>query len=544
MLSIGSPELLALAVFGLSMVAVLAGNSPLRGVAAAGAGLMLSMVGSDAQTGTMRWTFGTLYLWNGLPLVPFVLGIFALPELCDLAISRMSFAREARSEAKASAFSGQWEGAVDCFRNMWLIIRCSWIGAGLGAIPGIGGSIIDWIAYGHALRTEKGAAQTFGKGDVRGVIASESSNNAKEGGALVPTVAFGVPGSAGMAILLGAFLMHGLVPGPDMLTKNLDVTYLMVWSIAIANIVGAGLCYVLSGYFAMLATLRYTLILPSVLSIIYIGAFEGSRAWGDLYTLLIFGVIGWIMKQARWPRPPLVLGFVLGGLLERYLFISVGRYGAEWLTRPVVIALFALTVFSILRPLITQIRQRGVASVSQSFGAPHFSWSLIVPVFIIGTTAAMMIEAYPWKVQASIVPMIVGTVILVSAMASLLFQIFHHPAPATGEAGLTPGSLHMDLVSDTDDLPRRVVFGRAAQFFGWLVGFMVSMAAIGIMLTIPLFVIGYMRLENRERWSLVLPQAIAIWLFVYVVFDQLLGIVWPQTLLGTLLPALKFIPSV
>src|SRR5437868_5462977 len=176
-------------------------------------------------------------------------------------------------------------------------MRCSWIGGGIGSIPGISASVVDWLAYGHALKTEKGASATFGKGDVRGVIASESSNNAKEGGALVPTVAFGVPSSAGMAILLGAFLIHGLVPGPDMLTKHLDVTYSMVWSIAIANIVGSGLCFTFSVYLAKLATLRYTLIMPCVLSLIYIGAFEHTRNLGDLYSLLFFGMLGWAMKH-------------------------------------------------------------------------------------------------------------------------------------------------------------------------------------------------------------------------------------------------------
>ena len=191
-------------------------------------------------------------------------------------------------------------------------MRCSWIGGGIGSIPGISASVIDWLAYGHALKTEKGARETFGKGDVRGVIASESSNNAKEGGALVPTIAFGVPGSATMAILLGAFLIHGLVPGPDMLHKNLDITYTMVWSVALANILGAGLCYAFSPQFARLATLRYTLILPAVMGVVYIGAFEANRSWGDLIALLAFGVLGWLMKQNKWPRPPLVLGLVLG----------------------------------------------------------------------------------------------------------------------------------------------------------------------------------------------------------------------------------------
>src|SRR6202012_137393 len=193
-------------------------------------------------------------------------------------------------------------GIKDCLDNWFLILRCSWIGAAMGAIPGIGASVIDWISYGHALRTEKGAAETFGKGDVRGVIAAESATNAREGGALVPTVAFGVPSSAGVAIPLGAVLIHGLVPGPEMLTKHLDIPYSMVWSIAIANILGSGLCFLFSGQFAKLTTLRYTLILPFVLCLINIGAFQASRNWGDLYALLFFGMLGWAMKHFRWPR--------------------------------------------------------------------------------------------------------------------------------------------------------------------------------------------------------------------------------------------------
>src|SRR6478672_6031982 len=336
MLYLGSPELLAFAVLGISMVAILSGNAPLRGLTAGCAGIMFAMIGSDPQTGTLRWTFNSLYLWDGLPLTPMLLGIFALPELCDLLITRLAIAAGGE---KQSVYKGQWQGVKDCFENIWLIMRCSWIGGGIGSIPGIGGAVIDWLAYGHALKTEKGASETFGKGDVRGVIASESSNNAKEGGSLVPTIAFGVPGSAGMAILLGAFLMHGLVPGPDMLHKNLSITYAMVWSIAIANILGSGLCFLLSSQFSKIATLRYSLILPVVLCLVYVGAFEASRSWGDLFALLIFGVFGWLMKQFKWPRPPLVLGLVLGDSIERYMFISIERYGFSWLARPVVAVL-------------------------------------------------------------------------------------------------------------------------------------------------------------------------------------------------------------
>jgi hypothetical protein len=527
------------------------------------------MVGADPQTGTLRWTLDSLYLWEGVKLLPLVLGMFALPELCDLLIARTSIA----SETKYSITAGMWRGAVDCFRHLWLVIRCSWIGAVMGAVPGMSGSIIDWLAYGHAVSTEKGARETFGKGDVRGVIASESSNNAREGGALVPTVAFGIPGSASMAILLGAFLIHGLVPGPDMLTRHLNFTYSMVWSIAIANILGAGMCYLFSGQFAKLATLRYTLILPTVLGIIYIGAFEGSRHWGDLYSLLLFGLLGWIMKQLKWPRPPLVLGFVLGDLLERYLFISMQRYGTDWLIpqfglawtdtlgvplpvptfegRIGVIILFALAILTLLRPLWRGLKgSEGVDGFRKRYTKPHFGLGEAFTIVVIAWLGVMVYEATFWNFEAKVVPLVVGGIALSFAIVALFHGMFERPgvvaegAPASIQAGISH-AIHMDLQSDTGHIPGRTIALRALIFFGWLVAFMASMATIGLIPTVPLFVIAFMKIEGHEPWKLVLPQALVLTLFIYVVFDQLLTIPWPPTLLGHYFPQIAaIIPSV
>ena len=542
-LAVGSPELLALAVLSISMVAVLSGNTPLRGLAAGAFGLMLAMVGTDPQTGTQRWTLDSVYLWEGVPLIPVVLGLFALPELCDLAISRTAISGK-MFEVKG----GRWEGAKDCFRHWWLILRCSWIGSFFGAIPGIGAAIIDWLAYGHALRTEKGAQQSFGTGDVRGVIASESANNAKEGGALVPTVAFGVPGSAGMAVLIGAFAVHGMIPGPDMLTKHLNVTYSMVWSVALANIVGAGLCYLFSTKFALLATLRYTLILPSVLSIVYVGAFSGSRQWGDLFVLLAFGALGWIMKQMKWPRPPLLLGFVLGDLFERYMFISVERYGWDWLTRPMVMVLFAFALVGVLRPLLQDLRaQGGVRGMLAGFGAPDWRASQLLYAALMAAVAAMLWQASGWNASARIVPAIVGSAALMFLAASAVNAIFRKPAVAADlqqwAQSRVVEKIHMDLASSTGDLPTATVIRRGATFFAWLAGFMAAMAVIGLIPTVLVFVVAYMRMENREPWRLVLPQALVLVAFFYFVFDQTLNMAWPETLLGTWYPALKAIPS-
>jgi hypothetical protein len=422
--------------------------------------------------------------------------------------------------------------------HWWLVLRCSWIGSVIGAIPGIGTSVIDWISYGHALKTEKGAKNTFGKGDVRGVIAAESATCSREGGALIPTIVFGVPGSAGMAILLGAFLMHGLVPGPDMLTKNLSITYSMVWSIAIANILGSGLCYIFSSQFAKFATLRYTLILPFVLSLIYIGAFEGQRDWGDLYSLLIFGVFAWITKHFKWPRPPLVLGFILGKILERYMFISIERYGTSWMLRPVVAILFLMAALSLLSPLLKDIKSHGgLKGMLLDIHAPKFHPRQLFPTFMLCLFAVMMSQAFAWNHKAAIIPFIVGTGAIFFCTLALLNDLLKsevHEAKAIERAtlGIADDKMHMDIASNIAHLPARTIIQRGTIFFGWMLGFMASMALIGLIPTVPLFIITFMRIEGREPWKIVAAMAAFMTLLVYGVFDQLLSIPWPATVLG------------
>jgi putative tricarboxylic transport membrane protein len=366
----------------------------------------------------------------------------------------------------------------------------------------------------------------------------------------VPTLAFGVPGSATMAILLGAFLIHGLVPGPDMLHKNLDITYAMVWSIALANILGAGACYAFSPQFARLATLRYTLILPAVLSIVYIGAFEASRSWGDLIALLLFGVFGWLMKQFKWPRPPLVLGLVLGDSIERYMFISIERYGFDWLWRPVVIVLLTLALIGVVRPFLADVRRHGgIARMLTDFQAPKFHPSQLFTMFFIVMIGAMVVASLPWAFAAKLVPMIVGIVALVVAGISLFNEMCRKPEPEAGSLAEQAQAeveqkIHMDLESDTAHLPLRTIVTRSARFYGYLVAFMASMALIGLIPTAAIFVVVFMRLEGPEKWKLIIPYVLVLLGGIYIAFDQFMAIPWPPTVLGWLVPAAKIIPSV
>jgi len=339
-LSFGSAELFMLTLLGLSMVGVLAGNSLIKGLSACGVGLLLGSIGGAPATGEYRMTFGNFYLMDGIPLVVVGLGIFALPEIIDLL-------RQNRPIAEAAELGKGWfEGVRDLIKHRWLALRCAVIGCIVGALPGLGGSVVDWIAYGHAVQTTKDK-EGFGNGDVRGVLAPESSNNAKEGGALIPTLLFGIPGSGSMAVFLGGMVLIGIEPGPSMVTTNLDITYTIVWSLAIANLVGAGACLLLSKWVARITTIPYALMAPFMISVICFAAFQATRDLSDLVTLLAIGVLGVLMKRFDWPRPAFLIGFVLAGGMETYLYQALQFDGWGFLTKPGVLIIGALTLVSI-----------------------------------------------------------------------------------------------------------------------------------------------------------------------------------------------------
>ena len=522
-LMVGTPELLSFCIFGLSLVAALSGGNVFKGVAAVALGLLIAMIGEDSQDGVLRWTFDTIYLWDGIPVVPIALGLFAIPELADLLIRRSTVV----TAKFQSVESTQREGMAEVLRHKWLVLRCSSIGALLGAVPGIGAAIIDWIAYGHAAKTERGASETFGKGDVRGVIASESSNNAKEGGALVPTIAFGVPGSASMALLLGAFTVHGIVPGPEMLSSNLGITYAIVWSVAIANVIAAAIVFASAGQLAKLALVRSSLLVPLVLAIAFVGAFQGQKAWGDLYVMILAGGFGFIMKRLGWPRPPVILGFVLGALVERYTFISVLRYDFDWMLRPVVAVLLVISLYIVfadpikwaLGKLMSPEKTTGaLRSTSLNISCPDLVFAGLIAT-IFGYT---YVTASEWSDAASLFPVVAsvlgGIAVLCVVVNSLMAQ-----------DGLeNDGSI--------DGVTTREMHVRALGFFGWAIIYLVCSQIIGMLLSLPILVFGLMYFQGKETIKSSLIGAGLLFVFSFGLFHVILSVPWPPAMLGELIP--------
>lgn len=350
-LMFGSPEFLAMCLLGISMVAVLSGAHPLRGIVAAGLGLLLAMIGEDPIMGVARWYLDVPYLVGGISIVPMALGFFAIPEVVDLCVRGTQIAKEI-----SKALTGKMEGMKEALRHKKLIVTSAGIGAWVGFMPGMGSVIANWLAYSWAVMTCN-PKDEFGKGDIRGIIAPESANNASTGGALIPTLAFGVPGGTAMALIVAAFWIVGIIPGPKLLTENLDLVYLIVWTLALANIVGAALCFLMTDYLAAVTKVPIHVLAPLILVVIFAGAFLTNFHMGDIIVLLGFGVLGWLMEHLDWPRPPLMLGFVLSPLVEQYYFQSTMVYGVSWMTRPLVIVIFILTAIGLFFGIRNQGRR-------------------------------------------------------------------------------------------------------------------------------------------------------------------------------------------
>ncbi len=337
-------EFFLLAVFGITFIAMLAGNSLVKGLLVGLLGLMLAFVDLDPQTGAQRYTFDMLFLWDGVDIITAILAMFAIPEMIGLGVSGGSMALD-----KASAnvgVAGVLRGALDVVKHWGLTLRTSLIGAFIGLIPGLGGDAASWICYGHAMQSSK-HPERFGKGAVEGVIAPETANNSKEGGALLPTLFFGVPGSSGMAILLGALIMLGIQPGPAIMLTGMDIVWTLIWGLMLANVVAVAIFVVLAPGLGWLSYVRGSLLIPFILTLTFLGSFLAHMAWENMVLLVVLGLFGYFLKKYDWPRPPFVIGLILGPVAEDSFHKAMALWGPSFLLRPGALIMCVLIVGSI-----------------------------------------------------------------------------------------------------------------------------------------------------------------------------------------------------
>jgi TctA family transporter len=359
-LAFSPAEFFLLAILGITFIATLSGDSLLKGLLVGMFGLMLAFVSLDPFTGVERFTFGQLFLWDGVDVITAVLGMFAIPEMIALGVKGGSIA-QVRKEAAAYNLREVIDGIVDVFRHWALSIRTALIGAVIGTIPGLGGDAASWICYGHAVQSSKDPSR-FGKGAVEGVIAPETANNSKEGGSLLPTLFFGVPGSSGMAIMLGAFVMLGIQPGPMIALTGMDLVWSLIWTLMIANILAVFMFLLCAPVFGKLTYVRGGLLIPYVITLAFLGAFLSHAAWENIVLLCGLGVLGYFLKKYRWPRPPFVIGLILGPIAENSLHKALAIWGPSFFLRPLSLVFIAL-IFGSVGLYFWRIRKNGTPQV-------------------------------------------------------------------------------------------------------------------------------------------------------------------------------------
>ena len=526
-LSFGNPEVFMLGLLGLSMVGSLSGGSVLKGLAAALLGLLLTTIGYHGGTGVPRYWFGADYLLDGLPLIPVVLGLFAIPELLELATRNTSISRVAQEDVRGVTV---FTGMRDTLRHWWLATRCAAIGTYVGILPGLGASISDWIAYAHAVQSARDKSN-FGKGDIRGVIAPEAANNAVKGGALIPTVAFGIPGNVGTAILMGALLIQGLKPGPEMLIDKLDITFSMVWAIVVANLLAAALLLAWSKQVAKLAFVRGHLIVPAAIVFVFMGAWLAGTSMGDWITCLVAGVVGFVMKRSGWPRPPLVLALILGGILENAFHITMRSYGGfSWLTHPIVFILLVLIVITIgfAARGILRARRDGGPETGEGYernALLSLPLTVVLTIMFIGAIA-MSLE---WSAEVRRFPLTVALPAVFLCSAILLRDLFEVRKIRAAFGGWQAAIRSAAEASE---------FQGSLIFLGYLLGIILATLLIGQIAALCLFVAVYLWRWGGFGWRLCGGYAAVTGLFVYGFYGEIMNIFWRPSPLDFLYSAI------
>ena len=542
------PEIAAMAMFGVLMVSVLSRGAMIKGVISGVLGILVSTIGTDDIQGLPRLTFEQVYLLDGLPLIPTLIGFFALPELIDLTMTGRPVAapgtvstREVMAGARYGA--GKWRMAI----------RQSIFGVFMGAIPGIGSAVIDWLSYAFGMALTKDKSQ-FGKGSLDGVLFAEAAQNSKEGGQAIPTLAFGIPGGSSWAIVLVGLIFYGIAPGLGMLDQHLDVMIAIVVTLALGNLLITMLGLVATGQIAKVTLVPYPLLAAALFPLVFIAAFQTTTAWGDILVLLAAGGLGLAMKWLGWPRPPFILGFILGPIIERNLWAALGIFGpVGMLTRPISVILFIFAVASVI--YLTKAMSKGtavaqIASTADSgpggpapisggsgegpaargwtqrmVGRPRlvWTWESIFPLALLALAIAFLVDVSALRSGAAkFLPLYLSVALLPLVLYEMLRMNFY-------------GRARVDIM----DLGMRTGTGQVAfrafvVIALWLAAMVVAGAIVGLQYATVGFAVlfGFTTLKWRGRrrlWALVPGVIVAI--VVFGVLDQFMHVIWPDRVL-------------
>ncbi|MDZ4164490.1 MAG: tripartite tricarboxylate transporter permease [Smithellaceae bacterium] len=345
-LKFGPVELFAVAVLGITIIGSLSQGSAIRGLLAGALGLLLAMIGMDPITGSPRFTFGMIELYSGVSFIVALIGLFSIPQAIRLV------EKDQEATKAINSFTDRMLPTFKEFKTIQVTtIRSSIIGIVTGLIPGTGGDTACWFGYNEAKRFSKNK-EKFGTGEIEGIAASEAANNAVVGGALIPTITLGIPGSSAAAILMGGLMVHGIMPGPTLMTDYAAVTYTLIWAVFLANffMLGEGLLFTRACI--NVTRVPNKVLAPIIIILCVIGSFAINNSIFDVILMFGFGILGYFMDKIKMPTAPMIVGLILGKMLNvslhQSLLISFGSW-TIFLSNPISATLLAIALISILQ---------------------------------------------------------------------------------------------------------------------------------------------------------------------------------------------------
>lgn len=553
-LSFGPPEFFWLAVLGLTLIGVLTEGSILKGVISGGFGLMVSFIGYSNVTADYRFGFGTLFLWEGIEVIAAFIGIFAIAEIMRLSVDDTTIAED------AAAMSGSvLKGVTNVLTQPILLLRSAAIGVLIGMVPGVGGSVANFIAYGQAVQTSKDP-KSFGTGNPSGIIASEAANDAKDGGSLLPALIFAIPGSAGSAILLGGLIFHGVTPGRNLIEGDIAILFMIVLALLFSNILTSLIGLASAKHLARITMVPVRLLIPIILTVSLVGAYATRGAPGDIVVAVVFGFLAFGMVVFDYSRVALVLALILGPIVERYLLqsLSISDSG-YWIlvNRPISQLLIAIALIGIAIPVIRSRRSDAEASAKPSSvpdpgtvdGDPlatlaprlsqwlprsvttviyrsHGSYDRLFAALLLLFTGVLVIKSLHYTPRTRLVTLVIGipTILLLGALLTHSTSF----GSSTDDAGPRPAG---DEVADTGppdegDEARADPFAtrhRILRSSVWILALLAATFLFGFLLSIAAYLLAYFRRSADLSWSKTLRYTAVIWLVIVILFEVVLG---------------------
>ncbi|HYK79909.1 MAG TPA: tripartite tricarboxylate transporter permease [Micropepsaceae bacterium] len=354
----GPPEFFLLAMLGLVIVSTTSRGKLLRGLITGAFGLMVAFIGYNDVSGGERFTYGIEYLWDGVHLVPALIGLFAVAEMINLYVKGGSVSNNPASVKITSMTSG----LLETFRHWPTVIRGSLIGTVVGAVPGVGGVVASFLSYSMTVQAAKESEKdSFGKGNIKGVIAPEAAINAKDCSALIPTLAFGIPGGVEMAVFMGILIVHGMQPGPLMLVDHQVEIYGLIWALTASCVLASFVGLLLVRPLARVTLLDSQILVPLVLCVAFAGSYAIDMTIENVVITAIFGVIGYLMIRFDYPRLTIVIALVLGASAERNFHQTMLMSDGQWaiyIVRPICLLLLAGIVILLALPIARGVSQQ------------------------------------------------------------------------------------------------------------------------------------------------------------------------------------------